>query len=228
MKPLFSSIDFDNAKSKDLLPLKCYQCNNIFYKNKQEIQAIKNPNLKDTGKFCSLKCCGYYQQCFKTFNCTNCETPIVKMLKEIKKSKSGNHFCSQSCAATYNNKHKSFGTTRSKLEVYIEKQLTSLYSDLNIHFNRKDTIGSELDIYIPDLNLAFELNGIFHYEPIYGVNKLQQIQENDISKSKACHDHKIDLCIIDTSHQKYFKESTSKQYLDIIINTINKRTTLTS
>jgi hypothetical protein len=67
------------------------------------------------------------------------------------------------------------------------------------------------------------LNGIFHYEPIYGVNKLDKIQSNDISKSKACFDAKIDLCIIDTSTQSYFKESTSQKYLNIIINIINER-----
>jgi len=43
-----------------------------------------------------------------------------------------------------------------------------LYPDLVIHFNKKDAINSELDIYIPSLKLAFELNGIFHYEPIFG------------------------------------------------------------
>ena len=38
-----------------------------------------------------------------------------------------------------------------------------------------EAINSELDVYVPSLNLAFELNGIFHYEPIYGEKKLNQI-----------------------------------------------------
>ena len=101
--------------------------------------------------------------------------------------------------------------------------MTQLYPSIHIDFNQKKAINSELDIYIPSLNIAFELNGIFHYEPIYGTNKLRQIQENDISKSKACHEAKIDLCIIDTSTQKYFKESTSQKYLDIINNIIKER-----
>ena len=67
------------------------------------------------------------------------------------------------------------------------------------------------------------MNGIFHYEPIYGINKLNQIQENDKSKTKLCHDLKIDLCIIDVSQQKYFTISTSQKYLDIITNIINER-----
>jgi len=131
------------------------------------------------------------------------------------------YLCSHSCSTIHFNKNKTTGNRRSNLEKWIEGQLLILYPNLEFHFNRKDTISSELDIYIPSINVAFELNGIFHYEPIYGVNKLEKTQINDISKTKACHDAKINLCIIDTSGQKYFKESTSKQYLDIITNIIN-------
>jgi hypothetical protein len=137
--------------------------------------------------------------------------------------RSKNHFCSQSCTISYNNKHKTTGNRRSKLEIYLENQLTILYPNLPIDYNLKLAINSELDIYIPSLNLAFELNGIFHYEPIFGINKLDQIRNNDISKSKACIDNRIDLCIIDTSDQKYVKPSTSQKYLDIIIKIINER-----
>jgi hypothetical protein len=114
---------------------------------------------------------------------------------EIKKS--NNHFCSKSCAAKYNNKNKSFGTRRSKLEHWIEEQLTQIYPSLHIDFNQKTAINSELDIYIPSLNELPAPDFVnLHYEPIYGVDKLQQIRENDISKSKACHEAKIDLCTI--------------------------------
>lgn len=171
---------------------------------------------------CSKKCAGLQRTKTKTFLCTNCNVKITKSPSEIKKIK--NVFCSQSCAATYNNKHKTHGTRRSKLEIWLEDQLNNLYPNLDILFNDKEIINSELDIYIPSLNLAFELNGIFHYEPIYGEDKLQRIQENDISKTKACHDSKIDLCTIDTSQQKYFKPKTSKKYLDIITTIINQRT----
>ena len=109
------------------------------------------------------------------------------------------------------------------LTVWIQSKLDELYPNLEIHYNRKEAINSELDIYIPLLNLAFELNGVFHYEPIFGVDKLQKIQENDQSKSKACYDAKIDLCIIDTSNQKYVKPKTSQKYLDIMIKIINER-----
>jgi len=175
--------------------------------------------------FCSKDCKYLAKSKKRTVTCINCNVEFEKNPFEIKRSPK--HLCSYSCSASYKNKHKTHGTRRSKLEVYLETQLTILYPNLMIDYNKKDTIGSELDIYIPSLNLAFELNGLFHYEPIFGSGKLDQIKNNDISKSKACLDKQIDLCVIDTSGQKYFKESTSKKYLDIITNIINQRTDIT-
>lgn len=73
-----------------------------------------------------------------------------------------------------------------------------------------------MDIYIPSLKLAFELNGIFHYEPIFGGKALERSQNNDHRKYQACLEQGIELCIIDVSKQKYFKEQTSVQFLEII------------
>ena len=87
----------------------------------------------------------------------------------------------------------------------------------------KNTIGAELDIFIPSINIAFELNGIFHYEPIFGPHKLNRIKFNDLLKSDLCYKQKIDLCVIDTSNQKYFKPESSKAYLDIILTIIKER-----
>lgn len=150
--------------------------------------------------------------------CDNCPVLFLRQPSQIKKS--SNNFCSLSCTASYCNRHKTHGSSRSKLEVWLEDQLNILYTDLEIHFNRKDAIGSELDIYFPSLKLAIELNGIFHYEPIFGKEKLERIQENDQNKFQACQSHGISLCIIDISGQKYFKPKTSQKYLDIIVNII--------
>ncbi len=217
MKPLFTQNEYNLAKSRDKLLCECYVCNKPFKKIKYDIQKSLISNKEHKIKFCSNTCRIKKQ----SVNCTHCDIIFEKKLSEITKSKSGNNFCSLSCSASYNTKHKVTGNRRSKLEIYIEGQLTTLYPTLDIHFNRKDAINSELDIYIPSLNLAFELNGIFHYEPIYGANKLNQIQNNDVSKTKACHDAMIDLCIINTSQQKYFKEQSSKLYLNIITEIIN-------
>jgi hypothetical protein len=222
MKKLFTESQYDKSKSMDKLELICYNCNSKFLAIKKLIsQEIKHN--RGRLKFCSQKCNNELNNKTKHRDvfCLNCEKNFLKSNSQIKKTPK--NFCSRSCSISFNNKHKTTGNRRSKLEIWLEEQLTTLYTNLEIHYNQKSTINSELDIYIPSLNIAFELNGIFHYEPIYGVNKLQQIKENDISKSKACHEAKIDLCIIDTSGQKYFKPSTSQKYLDIIDTIIKER-----
>ena len=151
--------------------------------------------------------------------CKQCKKKFTKRQGEIKNSP--NHFCSRSCSATYQNTHKTKGTRISKLELWLAEQLPLLYPKLGFHFNRKDAITSELDIYIPSLKLAFELNGIFHYEPIFGKEKLKQIKNNDDRKFQACIEKGIELCTIDSSTLTYFKPQKAQRYLAIICEIIN-------
>lgn len=218
MIPLYTEEEFNQSKSNDKLPCQCEICSQNFYKMKRDI--IKVMMGKRTGKYCSQKCKGLDKSKCVVIYCLNCNKKIKKRFNEFKKS--NNHFCSNSCAAKYNNTHKTKGNRRSKLEQWLENELVKLYPDLEIFFNNKNIINSELDIYIPSLKLAFELNGIFHYEPIYGNEKLTQIKNNDNRKFQACLEQGIELCIIDTSQQKYFKEKSSKEFLNIIVNIINK------
>jgi hypothetical protein len=217
MKPLYTQIEFNNAKSTDKLPCQCYTCNSTFYILKRII-VNHNNGSKDKCKFCSQKC-NTERKTKIIIICRNCNKSFENFPSQIKRFK--NHFCSQSCAAIYNNTHKIKGNRRSKLEQWLETELNLLYPNLEILFNNKNVINSELDIYVPSLKLAFELNGIFHYEPIYGQNKLIQIQNNDQRKFQACLEQGIELCIIDSSKYKYFKKQTAKKFLNIIINIIN-------
>lgn len=207
--------------------LQCQFCKNTFVVPKFRIDS----NIRNFGysqKFCSRKCnC----QAHKTNNPTRINLPNVeckychkifhKLISNCKRTK--NNFCSKSCSAKYNNTHKTNGTRRSKMEIWIEQELYKLYPTTEFQFNKKDAINSELDIYIPSLKLAFELNGIFHYEPIYGKNKLDEIKTNDTRKFQACLERGIELCIIDTSSVINFKEKKSIKFLDIIKNIINSK-----
>lgn len=223
MIPLFNTEDFEKSKHKDLLPCECKQCKKTFFRTKHNIQRFMNPNQHTNGDYCSKECQSFASKKTIKTNCINCNKEIFKIPIDIKKSKSKNLFCSRSCSASYNNSNKTTGTRRSKLEIYLENKLQEIYPNLEFHFNRKDTIGSELDIYIPSLKLAFELNGIFHFEPIYGEKKLNQIKNNDNNKFQKCIENDISLCIIDTSSQTYFKEQTSIKFLNIITNVINTK-----
>lgn len=143
-------------------------------------------------------------------------------MRLTKKSKSGHIFCNQSCAAKYTNTHKTWGTRRSKLEGWLEEKLRELYPELDIHCNRTDAIQGELDFYFPGLKLAFELNGIFHYEPIYGTERLGKTQSNDARKFAACTERGIELCILDTSRMKYFKVKWAQDHLKVIQEVLDR------
>ncbi len=217
MKMLIPLEEVEITKS---VPCECKNCNSIFNISKScAKRGIKGTRQND---FCSRKCVTDYKTKKGTIECKclNCEKTFIKYKGEA--NKHPNHFCSRSCSATYNNKNKKIGIRRSKLEMWIEKKLNNLYPNLEIYYNRKDVINSELDIYIPSLKLAFELNGIFHYEPIYGEEKLKQIENNDTRKFQACLEKQIELCIIDVSKLSYFKESNAMPYLNIILNILNK------
>lgn len=197
--------------------LVCENCTNKFEKSLKSYNFHKK--RKNTFFFCSPRCHHDHRTTIstKTIECTNCDKSFQKSLSQIKRSKSGNHFCSNPCSATYNNKHKKHGTRRSKLEVWLEQELIKLYPNYNILFNDKSSIKSELDIFFPDLKLAIEINGIFHYKPIYGEDKLKKIQDNDKKKAVLCEEHGILLHSIDASKLKTFTEQKAVLYLEIIM-----------
>lgn len=220
MKSLYTEKEFINCSANDLLPIECYYCHNKFFVIKKEIVRSTKGHVRHPPKnYCSRRCAALYKNRSILCTCSNCGKPM----KRIKSQFNSKNYCSRSCSATYNNTHKTKGTRISKLEKWLQQELPKLYPNLEFHFNRKDTINSELDIYIPSLKLAFELNGIFHYEPIYGPEKLKQIQNNDSRKFQACIENQIELCIIDTSSITYFKLEKVNNVLIIIKNIINTR-----
>jgi len=191
----------------------CTNCRQPFLVYPGYLDNLSKRNIKP---FCSKTCSKMFRTHPRVLRvCLFCKSSFTV------RSSSAQKFCNQTCSATYNNTHKQHGTTQSKLEVWLRAQLTALYPTLEIHYCRKDAINSELDIYIPSLKLAFELNGIYHYEPIHGESVLAKIQNNDSRKFQACLERKIELCIIDTTGQKVFKTSTSAIYLSIVEKHIN-------
>lgn len=130
-----------------------------------------------------------------------------------KQSKSGNYFCSRTCGSKHTNANKTTGNHRSFLERWLANKLRDFYPQLEFHYNRTDAIRKELDIYIPKLKLAFELNGVFHYQPVYGTLKFANIQRHDAMKHRLCQNQGIELHCINTSSQHDFNEKSSMPFL---------------
>lgn len=221
MIPLFSTEEFNNAKTYEKLKCKCTQCGSDFFAKKSLIQmALKNMGTPKIN-FCSKQCVANSRNTKIKIKCKNCNKYFYKKECEINKLNIGNNFCSKSCSASYNNKNKKYGTRRSKLEIWIESNLSTLYPNLKIMYNSKKAIGSELDIYIPSLKFAFELDGLLHFKPIFGINKLEKIQKNDKNKIDSCIKKQIKLIKIDASFIRNFNTNDANKVLNIIVNHIN-------
>ena len=217
-----SQIEFDKAKSRDKISLTCEYCKEQYYKVKKNI-LNKFATRGTYPMFCSVICQGKdrTEKGYSKILCKECNKEILKKNSEILKVK--HSFCSHSCATSFNNKNKTHGIRRSKYEIQLQGLLTEFYPDLEILYSDKTVIGSELDIYIPSLKLAFEIQGIFHYEPIYGQEKLEQIQKNDKIKKETCLSKEIDLVLIDISKLKRCTVNTVTPYNPQVMNTINTR-----
>ena len=220
MKPLFTKSQLQSSNPSDLLPCECYHCNKIFYNEKRFIiYDLKTDRRRH--RFCSTKCHYDYHKTKLKCVCSYCGSIFDRIPAEIPAS--GRSFCSHSCAAIYNNTHKTKGIRVSKAEKHIQKELEKRYPNLSMLFNDSTIINSELDIYIPSLKFAVEINGIFHYEPIFGKDKLNKIQNNDGRKFQACLDREIELCISDMSQMKYFKEERCNKYFNIITTIVDNK-----
>lgn len=195
----------------------CQHCNAYFSR------PARIANRPNTTKFCSRDCANLSQRTKLTLSCANCGREFTRTPKQANgsgRNKSNRNFCSRSCAVTYNNTHKTTGNRRSKLESYLESQLRSEFPQLELICNGKEAINSELDFYFPQLRLAIELNGIFHYEPIYGADKLEKIQANDQQKSLRCAAAGIEFCTIDTSTVTHTTSNVKDRYWSIVKNLV--------
>jgi len=212
MKLLITIENYNKAKSRELIPLECEKCNQVFYRAKHHIQAR-------TQRFCSTTCAHETRNLQQDVVCLNCNHTFKKRLYQL--IKYPNHFCSSACSATWNNKHKTYGTRRSKLEVYLQQQIEQSYPYLRCLYNDREIIGSELDFYFPTLKLAIELNGIIHYEPIYGLDKLERIQDNDKQKAIRCYELGIEFCTIDSSTCLNITKGQKEKYWSIVHSLID-------
>jgi len=69
------------------------------------------------------------------------------------------------------------------------------FPELTFVPNDKEILeGYEVDIAIPELKVGIEWNGIVHFRPIHGHEKLARIQQIDAEKQEAA--RKLDISLI--------------------------------
>jgi len=224
MKPKFDITEFEII-DKNKLVFECENCGKDFLGIKKNIKrylGITKNKARCTLNFCSKKCSDENRKNGKTFECTECGKELYRSKREIDINNQKNFFCSHRCRGSYWNRNKEFGSNRSKIELVLEEELINRYN-LKFVFNSRQVLdsGYELDIYIPEIRLAFEINGVFHYEEIFG--KLKITQEKDLSKINECKEKNIELIVVDISQIKHFNCSKHKYYIDFIFDKIDSK-----
>lgn len=204
MKLLITQEDFAKTPSRGMVKLYCFNCKKSFERVKNQVQrAVK----RRTAKYCSRTCARQSTSLSKNVVCENCGKMFLKQNVEILRS--SKHFCSLSCAAKYNNRNKNLGKgRRSKAEDYLFNLIQIDFPELQIIQNERNLLSSglEIDILIPNIKLAIELNGPTHYFPLFGEEKLKRIQLFDLLKQNEIIDLGYKLIIVDISSQNYFKK----------------------
>jgi hypothetical protein len=172
------------------MEMHCGHCNKKFNKKTYEIKRVPN-------HFCSRKCKGLSQALTRIITkCSSCSKTLEVQRHALKKSKSGRSFCDKSCAASFNNQLKR-KSRRSKCEIMLYEMLKNRFPNVAMMAGDKTMLnGYEVDIAIPSLNLAIEWNGIVHFLPIYGKDKLHRVQTNDQKKLSLAAEKGIELIVI--------------------------------
>jgi len=221
------------SRPKTMLTIKCEWCDKEFQRSETDYNAKVKKNKK---QFCSGKCVAQWKKknglCNrpkypKSVNliCISCGKPFSRNDDYDKRKRRRNGIkpcCSPHCAAKYAHQCRKI-KGRSTLEEWMEAELKRLYPALDIHYNNREVVGLEIDIYIPSLNLAFELNGIHHYKPIYGINNFTKSAFRDILKEHKCKTKHIDLYIVDCRHFSRLKANEDKKYLEEITRRIDEK-----
>jgi uncharacterized C2H2 Zn-finger protein len=211
----------DSFSSREMVSLECPQCHKVFSKVKHDIQSKLGPHNNRDTICCSRKCLYESRITKQIVNCLQCGKIFIRHLNQIKKV--SKHFCSSHCLGVYHNAHKTTGSRRSKLEKWLEERIQELFPNVEVIFNGTKAIKAELDIYLPAIKLAFELDGIFHFKPIFGEAKFLATQRTDLYKIKTCLEKDIQLVKIDVSSMKQFTPEASMKYLLQIQSLIDEK-----
>lgn len=79
---------------KDLVIKECYSCG---------VTVKRRRSQSYTNVFCSSNCQAKQQRTGHIINCHTCKKEVYKSKSDLKKSKSGNYFCTRTCATISKN-----------------------------------------------------------------------------------------------------------------------------
>lgn len=100
----------------------------------------------------------------------------------------------------------------SSIELQVRDIISKLYSG-NIEYNVRDIIAGELDIYIPELKVAIEVNGSYWHSSVYKTKKYHQ------NKTISC--AKLGIRLIHIFDYEWNNDNTREKIINILKNIFN-------
>lgn len=109
----------------------------------------------------------------------------------------------------------------SKLELYVFKALTEAGFDVYAHTSNLPNVNLEMDLVVPSLKTAIEIDGPSHFEPIWGEEALQRQQKAD--REKAGHLLNAGCCLIRVgTRDKNVSEKLKRDVAELVIEELMK------
>jgi ribosomal protein L33 len=214
-----------NSPRGAIITLLCHACGIEFQRKKSEVmKSIRKGKKFSCSVGCSNRLSNSGLQRFVTLKCDECGQEFTRVMKDYRKNQLRNAaklYCNKHCAMIALNKSPRSSRPTSSHEVIMSQIIKDNYdNNICIFNNVRDVFPDnlEIDIWIPSVCLAIELNGVCHFYPIYGEDRLKKTQSNDYKKSMLAQKMNINLLTIDTSSLK----SKSKQQ---VLNFLNDKFT---
>lgn len=92
------------------------------------------------------------------------------------------------CVRQYADKHQiDFRKIKSSFEEEVVKLISSLVPETTIIRNSKSLIGKEIDIYLPEYNLAIECNGTYWHSDLNGRGKYFHLNRTELCNTNGVH-----------------------------------------
>lgn len=214
MNMLIDDATFGGLRSRDLVPFACVACGATFHRRKHHVQAALKRGGGAGGhtmESCSPDCGrALVSARASRIVCTECGVHVRRPPSEIAKVR--RPFCSRRCSMIYRNRGKDLGKTkRSRGEEYLAELIASEFPGISVQRNVRDVLpsGLEIDLLLPDLGIAIEVNGPVHVLPIYGEDKLSAVQAIDRRKRVEIDAAGLRLVEIDISHCRSGKKTSA-------------------
>ena len=131
-------------------------------------------------------------------------------------------FCSRECLKQYKFQ-KCRKKKRSKLEIYLSNRLKQDFPWLLLEENNRTVLNNlELDIYLPQFNIAIEVNGAMHYKFVeYFHHTLKNFQKQRIrDQQKRIKCQQLGIRLIEIPNLKTFNIKHAEQIYNWLIGVL--------